>query len=82
MRVVVASADLTSEMTGVIPLPALKATRSPWPAVRRKKPAGLATSTTSPGARWSFNQLDTTPPVVRLTVTRSSASTAGEEDME
>ena len=32
--------------------------------------------------QWSFIQLDTTPPGVRLTVTRSSGSTAGDEDIE
>ncbi len=65
-----------------MPLPALKATTSPSPAPRRKKPAGRATSRTSPAARWSFIQLDTTPSGVRFTVTRSSVSTAGEDDIE
>ena len=77
-----ASADFIRESTGVIPLPATKATRSPRPAPSRKSPAGRATSTVSPAARWSFIQLEATPPGVRFTVTRSSRSTAGEEDIE
>ena len=37
---------------------------------------------TSPGASVSFIQFDTTPPGTRLTVTWSSSSTAGEDDIE
>ena len=69
------------ESTGVMPLPALKATTSPSPR-SWKNPAGRATSMRSPAATWSFIQFETTPPGVRLTVTRSSVSTAGAEDME
>ena len=75
-------AVFTSECTGVIPLPALNATTSSSPAVRRKTPAGRVTSITSPAANRSFMKFDTTPPGVRFTVTVRSGSTAGEDDME
>ncbi len=78
----VVSADFSSECTGVMPLPAAKATTSPPPPVRQKTPAGRVASTTSPAVRWSSMKFDTTPPGVRFTVTASSSSTAGEEDME
>ena len=76
------SAVFTNECTGVIPLPAQKATTSASPAERQKTPAGLVTSTVSPAASWSIMKFDTTPPAVRLTVTANSGSTAGEDDME
>jgi hypothetical protein len=79
---VVARAVFTRESTGVIPLPALNATTSPWPGPRRNTPAGRVASTVSPSLSWSFIQFDTTPPGVRFTVTFSSGSTAGEDDME
>ncbi len=79
---VVASAAFKSETTGVMPLPALNRTTSSSPGSSRKNPVGRATSRTSPGARWSFSQFDTTPSGVRFTVTRNSRSTAGEEDIE
>ena len=82
MRAVVVSVVFNSECTGVIPLPALKAITSSSPPVRQKTPAGLVTSTVSPSASRSSRKFDTTPPSVRLTVTCSSGSTAGEEDME
>ena len=81
-RSVVASAVFTRDRTGVMPLPALKATTSRSPAPSRKNPAGRLTSTTAPGTTWSLIQLDTGPPGTRLTVTRSSSSTAGAEDIE
>ncbi len=75
-------AVFTSECTGVMPLPALKATTSSSPAVRRKTPAGRVTSRVSPAPSRSSMKFDTTPPSVRFTVTASSGSTAGEDDME
>ncbi len=78
----VASAVFSSETTGVIPLPALNATTSRSSVPRRKKPAGRATSTMLPGERWSWIQVDTVPPGTFFTVTRSSSSTAGAEDIE
>ena len=81
-REVVDSAALSSENTGVIPLPALKATTSPSPGPRQNTPAGRVASTTWPGASVSFIQFDTTPPGTRFTVTCSSESTAGDEDIE
>ena len=82
-----ANAVLSSESTGVIPLPALRATRSPPPPKsppppRVNTPAGRVTSMGSPGARWSFIQFDTTPSGVRFTVTLSSVSTTGADDIE
>ena len=77
-----ASAVLTKDSTGVIPLPALNATRSPGLGPSRNTPAGRVASSVSPSVSSSFIQFDTTPPGVRLTVTVSSASTAGEDDME
>ena len=82
MRLVVARAALTSEKTGVIPLPPAKATRSPSPGVRRKTPAGQVASISSPASSVSFIQFDTTPSGTRLTVTWSSSSTPGAEHIE
>ncbi len=78
----VASTVLSSENTGVMPLPPLNATISPSPGARRKAPAGTLASTTSPGASVSIIQFDTTPPGTRFTVTVSSSSTAGADDIE
>ena len=77
-----ATAALTIENTGVIPLPAAKATTSPSPRASRKTPAGGATSITSPTCSVSFIQFETMPPGTRFTVTRSSGSTAGQDDIE
>ena len=60
-----------SERTGVMPLPAAKATTSPSPR-ELKNPAGRATSMRSPVADESIIQFETMPPGTRLTVTRSS----------
>src|SRR5579872_3958800 len=84
-REVVAIADLMSEYTGVMPLPAPRATSSTGVepvGVSWKYPAGGATSTVSPSTRRSSIQLETTPPATRLTVTCNSTSTAGDDDME
>ena len=82
MRLVVASATFTREMTGVIPLPPANRTRSPAPGVRRNTPAGQVASISSPTASVSFIQLDTSPSGTRLTVTWSSSSTPGAEHIE
>ncbi len=78
----VANAVFISEITGVIPLPALNAITSRSSGPRRKKPAGRATSTMLPGVRWSWIQVDAVPPGTFFTVTRNSSSTAGAEDIE
>jgi hypothetical protein len=67
---------MTSENTGVIPLPAQNATisRSSW-GPRQNTPVGGDASTRSPGRSVSIIQFDTTPPGTRLTVTANSSST-------
>ena len=65
-----------------MPLPALNATMSPSPGARQNTPAGTLASTTSPGASESIIQFETSPPGTRFTVTCSSSSTEGDEDIE
>ncbi len=55
---------------------------SPVPSPRQKTPAGRVDSSVSPAARESAIQFETSPPATRFTVTCSSSSTSGEEDIE
>ena len=70
------------DMTGVIPLPPQRPTTGRSVSCGQNTPAGFVTSTTSPAARLSRNQLETSPPATRLTVTVRSASVSGALDME
>ena len=81
-RPVVASALLTSDRIGVMPLPAPSATSGAGLSRRQKTPAGRVTSTASPGARWSCIQFETRPPGTRFTVVIRSSSVSGELDIE
>lgn len=81
-RPVVASALLASERIGVIPLPPANATSGASLSRRQNTPAGRVTSTTSPAARLSCIQLETSPPGTRFTVVISSASVAWQLDIE
>ena len=76
------SAVLMSENTGVMPLPPANATMSPVAESRQKRPAGRVDSTTSPADNASVNHVETTPSSTRLTLTCSSSTTSGNEDME
>ncbi len=78
----VASTCLAIDITGVTPLPPQNPSTGRSDACGQKTPAGLVTSMTSPSARWSRNQLETSPPATRLTVTVRSRSVAGALDME
>ena len=49
---------------------------------RQNTPAGTLASTTSPASSVSIIEFDTTPPGTRCTVTCSSSSTAGDDDIE
>ena len=77
-----ASTLLAMEITGVMPLPPQN------PMIGRRRPGtqnvpdGLVTSTRSPSDTWSMNQLETTPPGTRLTVTVRSPSVSGALDIE
>jgi hypothetical protein len=71
------------DITGVTPLPPQKPSTCPSaPSNGQNTPAGFVTSTTSPTPRRSRNQLETSPPATRLTVTVRSASVSGVLDIE
>ena len=76
------SSDLMIEITGVIPLPAAKATTSRRASIAPNVPAGAITSSTSPAWTRSFSQFETRPPGTRLTVICRSGSSPGVEDIE
>ena len=78
----VASALLTSEMTGVMPLPPANATIGTSVARSTKSPAGRITSMVSPGSRVSFIQFDIRPPGTRLTAVVKRSPISGELDIE
>ena len=73
---------LTSENTGVIPLPPAKATIGVVLGRSVKTPAGRVRASTSPSPTRSSIQFDTRPPATRFTVSVSSVSVAGELDIE
>ena len=81
-RCVPASTDLVIDMTGVTPLPPQRANSGRPDSWGQNTPAGLVTSIWSPSRRWSRNQLETRPPVTRLTVTVRAPSSPGALDME
>ena len=70
------------DMTGVTPLPPQYATTARSSAVVQNTPAGLVASSTSPSATWSWNQLETSPPGTRFTVTVRSRPPSGALDIE
>lgn len=81
---IVASVLLTSENTGVMPLPPAYATRGRSSASTRRQnePGGRVASSGSPGRSRSCIQPETSPPGTRLTVTHTSPSVSGEDDIE
>jgi hypothetical protein len=81
-RTVVASAVLTIERTGVMPLPPAKATIGASVARNTNRPAGGIASIVSPGASVSFIQFDIFPPGTRFTVTVKGSPVSGELDIE
>ena len=79
----VASTCLVMDMTGVMPLPPQKPSTGRSLSWGQNTPAGLVSSTTSAlGQTWSRNQLETSPPATRFTVTVRSSSVSGALDME
>ena len=81
-RPVEVNALLVIDSIGVTPLPPQKATIGLSLGVAQNVPIGPLTSRTSPADTWSINQLETTPPATRLTVTTRSSSVSGALDME
>ena len=79
---VVARASFTIDRTGVMPLPAAKATTGAASSGSRKVPAGTVASSTSPGRTWSSIHVEPMPPGTRLTVVRSGSPRPGALDME
>ena len=78
----VANAVFNSENTGVIPLPALKATTSPVPGPELEEAGRSGHLEDVPGRQVVVHPVGHHTPGVRFTVTCSSASTAGDEDIE
>ena len=72
-----ARAVFSKEISGVMPLPPPKSTRSAARSPRQKRPAGRITSRRSPSRTDSFIQLETRPPATRFTVTFQPPSTSG-----
>ena len=81
-RAVVASALLTIEITGVMPLPPANATIGTSVSRSTKSPVGRITSSASPGATESFNQFDMRPPGTRFTAVVKGSSISGALDIE
>ena len=81
-RVVVASALLTIDITGVIPLPPAYATIGTSCACCTKRPVGRITSIVEPGTSVSIIQFDMRPPATRLTVVVKASPTSGALDIE
>jgi hypothetical protein len=79
---VVASAVLTIERIGVMPLPPAKATIGVSAARNTNRPAGGITSILSPGVSASIIQFDIFPPGTRFTVTVKGSPVSGELDIE
>ena len=77
-RPVETRALLSSESTGVMPLPALKCTIGRSLSRSTKRPSGGSTWMRSPGRSSSLNQFETRPSSMRLTVTRWPSSHSGE----
>ena len=81
-RVVVASALLMIEITGVMPLPPANATIGTSRSCSTKSPVGRITSIVAPGASASFIQFDIRPPGTRFTVVVNGSPVSGELDIE
>ncbi len=77
-----ATALLTIDITGVIPLPPAKATTGTVVSRRTKSPAGRMTSIVSPAPSTSFIQFDMRPSTTRFTVVVSGSPVSGELDIE
>ena len=82
VRSVVASAVLTIEMTGVMPLPPAKATIGASVSRSTNRPVGRMTSIESPTTSESFIQFDIRPPGTRFTVVVKRSPVSGELDIE
>ena len=81
-RVVVASALLMIEITGVMPLPPANATIGTSVLRSTKSPVGRITSIVSPGASVSIIQFDICPPGTRFTAVAKRSPVSGELDIE
>jgi hypothetical protein len=78
----VLSADLISDIMGVMPLPPPNSSSVLSLSLSTKRPAGGSTSSVPPSFSASWNQLEPLPPATRLTVTLGRPSVSGALDSE